>query len=848
MSLHTLLPLCQGQGAFGMSFYLSSTSSNAAQLFSSGIRLPVNFKDSNTRSALFSAKRSFVDARCIRLSNLRGSPRRTSVNIRTQPCRAISRGDSVESSINSDKLETSPPALPSFQALAQALVLVHTISVTRQFHELIIAKRRSILTVKGGRGSSNIRQEKRASNLPLTRVAGVGLAVALGFFATFSPRTFLQQPLHAPPPALAATTKMVLKGRPKKIEAKKATWQDKAVYALDYFFSVEPWSKSAILLMVCLAMVVVGGYIYHPLSTEDSDKGDIRESFWHAWACVSDPGTHVDEDSFPKRAIALPLSVGGMLFFALLVGIITDSVSSKVDDLKKGSAMVIENNHTLIVGWTPKTVHLVKELNVANQERGSKRSIVVMGSEEKEAMDDALLDAVPLKDRRGSKVITRKGSPGATEDLRKCSASSAGTVVVAQTCMVLANIAELNADIVAEFAAYGNVRLLEDMHSTLMARNGRAPTTWTRAGAPPALPAPTPASADSGEAMQKWVSLSPFGLSLRANKLVPVAAGDIVMRLMVERVLQPSTAAVSQELLHFEGCEFHFKYWPELVGKTFGEVAFLFDKAVPCGILRQSQSGGVYTYISPPADTIIQEGEKVLVISEDADSYKMVAAAAAPATATFKKPALPAVPAAKRVLLCGWRSDVGEVMLSLLDSHVGPGSEVTILADEWPEDQLAAVSHCSKYSRNLKITTRSGSPVSKRVLEKLPLERFDCVMLLAAPPGEESSMGVSSPSASAMYIRHIQAARGRLDSTIIAELAAVPGDALESVQRDWLDDSILPDAMQALARVLRDQEVAIAHKCASAGGRWTLNPPNKGEKLRWSDKDEVIVLTKGQAR
>jgi hypothetical protein len=43
--------------------------------------------------------------------------------------------------------------------------------------------------------------------------------------------------------------------------------------------------------------------------------------------------------------------------------------------------------------------------------------------------------------------------------------------------------------------------------------------------------------------------------------MVPVATGDIVMRMLVERALQPETAAVAGELLQFEGSEFRFKRW-----------------------------------------------------------------------------------------------------------------------------------------------------------------------------------------------------------------------------------------------------------------------------------------------
>lgn len=51
-----------------------------------------------------------------------------------------------------------------------------------------------------------------------------------------------------------------------------------------------------------------------------------------------------------RRLVAVPLTMGGMLFFALLVGLMSDGVSARVDYLHKGANPVIEENHTIIIG------------------------------------------------------------------------------------------------------------------------------------------------------------------------------------------------------------------------------------------------------------------------------------------------------------------------------------------------------------------------------------------------------------------------------------------------------------------------------------------------------------------
>ena len=47
--------------------------------------------------------------------------------------------------------------------------------------------------------------------------------------------------------------------------------------------------------------------------------------------------------------MALVVSVGGMLVTALMLGIVSETISDKIEDLKKGTSDVLEDNHR----WDP---------------------------------------------------------------------------------------------------------------------------------------------------------------------------------------------------------------------------------------------------------------------------------------------------------------------------------------------------------------------------------------------------------------------------------------------------------------------------------------------------------------
>ena len=69
----------------------------------------------------------------------------------------------------------------------------------------------------------------------------------------------------------------------------------------------------------------------------------------------------------------------------------------------------------------------------------------------------------------------------------------------------------------------------------------------------------------------------------------------------------------------FGNSEFHIKRWPELDGMRFGDVLISFPDAVPCGVKLASEGGKLL--LNPDDDYVLREGDEVLVIAEDDDTY-----------------------------------------------------------------------------------------------------------------------------------------------------------------------------------------------------------------------------------
>lgn len=75
-----------------------------------------------------------------------------------------------------------------------------------------------------------------------------------------------------------------------------------------------------------------------------------------------------------------------------------------------------------------------------------------------------------------------------------------------------------------------------------------------------------------------------------------------------------------EDILGFENAEFYIKRWPQLDGLQFKDVMISFPDAVPCGVKVAANGGKIL--LNPDDDYVLKEGDEILVIAEDDDTYE----------------------------------------------------------------------------------------------------------------------------------------------------------------------------------------------------------------------------------
>uniref|UniRef100_A0A3Q7IE59 RCK N-terminal domain-containing protein n=1 Tax=Solanum lycopersicum TaxID=4081 RepID=A0A3Q7IE59_SOLLC len=485
-------------------------------------------------------------------------------------------------------------------------------------------------------------------------------------------------------------------------------------YVVDVCFSVYPYAKLLALLFSTLFLIVYGGLALYAVG-----DGSFIEAIWLSWSFVADSGNHADMVGAGPRIVSVLISSGGMLIFAMMLGLVSDAISEKVDSLRKGKSEVIESNHILVLGWSDKLGSLLKQLAIANKSIGG-GVVVVLAERDKEEME---LDIAKLEfDFMGTSVICRSGSPLILADLKKVSVSKARAIIVLAS--------DENAD-------QSDARALRVVLSLTGVREGLR-----------------------GHVVVEMSDLDnePLVKLVGGELIETVVAHDVIGRLMIQCALQPGLAQIWEDILGFENAEFYIKRWPQLDGVPFEDVLVSFPEAIPCGVKVAAYGGKII--INPDDRYVLKEGDEVLVIAEDDDTY---APGLLPEVNKGLFPRITDPPKyPERILFCGWRRDIDD-MIMVLEALLAPGSELWMFNEVPEKDREKKLTDGGldiSGLDNIKLVHRVGNAVIRRHLEGLPLETFDSILILADESVEDSIVHSDSRSlATLLLIRDIQSKR-----------------------------------------------------------------------------------------
>jgi ion channel POLLUX/CASTOR len=531
---------------------------------------------------------------------------------------------------------------------------------------------------------------------------------------------------------------------------KSPTFKQRFQYWFDNYMSR---GSSAMLtgLFILSALIIFIVAALVKLTNSAPDGESFLQVAWMGLLRTLDSGTMGGDTGSPFFLfMMLVVTFGGVFVVSALIGIINNGIEDKMDELRKGRSAVLENDHTLILGWNTQVFTIISELILANESRKSGAVIVVLADQDKVEMEDAISERIP--DTKNTRVICRSGSPLDLTDLEISSPHTARSIII------LADGADPDTHVIKSVLALTNNpnRRAEPYHIVTQIRDPKNMDVVKMLGT--------------------------------KDLVQPILTNDLIARVVAQTSRQSGLSLVYTELMNFGGDEIYFKQEPELSGKTYGEALHAYETSTLMGIRKADGS----IAMNPAMDTRIQSGDQVFVIAEDDDKIQLSGLSRVPLDESLiQVSGAVSKPKPEKVLVLGWNRS-GATIIRELDNYVAKGSQVLIVSDIYDlEKQLRL--EIGKLN-NQKVTVQEGDIRDRGLLESLEATEYDHVIVLAYSHLEQQEADAIT-LITLLHLRDI-AERDETPFSIISEMLDLRNRELAEAAK--VDDFIVSEHLISL--------------------------------------------------
>ncbi|MFN4002406.1 CASTOR/POLLUX-related putative ion channel [Microcella sp.] len=480
--------------------------------------------------------------------------------------------------------------------------------------------------------------------------------------------------------------------------------------------------------------IVVAFRLYPTRLPDGFESNDPQEILWGSLVRILSSGSFREDEGWGFRIAMLFVTIAGLIVVASLIGIISSAFDRKLLELRRGRSRVLEQDHTVILGWSSKVVPIVAELLAA---RGSERrtTIVVLSQRDKVDVEDELRERI--QGRRGVRIIVRSGDPMDPSDLAMTSPESArAIIIVSPDAAAEPDIEVIKAALAlsSTFARRAGLRAIGELRSMDL----------------------IDAAHLAGGEFVRWV-----------------VGDDLIGRLTLHSVRHEGISVVLRDLLDFRGDEFHLSRRPDLVGTAFGTARRRVDRASLVGIVRDER-----VQLNPPGELELRTSDELIFIAADNDSIDVGAEHPFEPDRIDVSGDVGDPPG--RVLILGFHRGM-RTLLSSLHDYVPAGSTAHLVSSE-PIEGLVDVPGLS---------TVIADTTSRTVLEGLAIETFDHIIVV---PYKDTLSSQSADARTLVTLLHVRALRGA-DTRVKVVTEMLDDRNAEIANLNTADDVIVSDLM-----------------------------------------------------
>jgi len=444
--------------------------------------------------------------------------------------------------------------------------------------------------------------------------------------------------------------------------------------------------NSIVYFLIFIVAIIVIILIITDLYFIQTNESNVLTLFWFYLFKAIKGGYGGDITNGFQILVNFIVVLTSLFVSSIFIGFVTNYISERLGEIRRGSSKILESNHQIILGWSPSIYLVIRELLLANENNKSV-NIVILDERDSVEMTNELKNLFPDK-KDNKRIIARKGSSHDRTALNNLNIDSARSILInhnddMQSIKTLAAIVnnpsrrEMKYNIVTKINSYQNYEV--------------------------------------AKLVGKEDSQILF-------------FGDMLARIDAQTCLQPGLSSVYLELANFDGDEIYFKNEVALEGCLYSDAVLGYNTSSVIGLKR-----GTEIILNPSFNEIIRPKDEIIAITEDDDTIELNEVTKARDSTSGSKIILDKIsfPVAKRVFILGHSSvDMNRVKAISTDliKYISDGSEIIFVNDATGnEDLIESVAT----TKNIKLSVKTGDIRSRQFLEEIGLDDGDIVLIIS---------------------------------------------------------------------------------------------------------------------
>ncbi len=479
---------------------------------------------------------------------------------------------------------------------------------------------------------------------------------------------------------------------------KRVSWQKRLQYNFDNFMS-----KGGLSVFFALLSLFFGAFVVMTIARyiaewffPNKNVEDSSDFTWDVFVQLIGLRDTGDNANLATKFVGVITIFVGLVLFSSLVAFITQEFESRLSLLRKGKSPIVEENHTLILGFNDRGIDIIKELVVGNESEKD-AVVVILSQENKEEMDDFLRNNLGVL--KTTRLVTRNGSMTNSSDLNNVGIKFAKSVVI---------LNDAKASDSTDVKTLSDARVLKAILA-VVAANGEE-------NLPPIV-----------------VELYSEQYRRLAENFIPgvvttLNEADILARILVQTSRNVGLATVYLNLVGFQGNEFYF-YRPDVSWQslTFGELPFHFSNGMPIGVRHKD---GTLT-LKSRKDYKLDDNDEVIILAEDDSAIQFYPQPIVqPQELSYPDQWQTLERKTEKYLVIGWNSKA-PIILKEYAKYLIVGSQVNLVAQDLTHEVQTEFDKIAKAYPHLKMEALEVNVDSVEQLVTLKPYEFDSISILA---------------------------------------------------------------------------------------------------------------------